>query len=622
MVDYQFDSLDLSKLHRFVSRANRETLVPILLLLTVFLIAACQTQPNQIFIEVDGGRQSLTTEATTVRAALAEANIVLEPLDKVNPDLYVQLEAGMVIVVIRVTEEVELERQIVPFEKQTIVNEALPPGETRLAQLGVNGEEEISIRVVYEDGQEVSRTEVSRTTVIEPVPEILVVGPQDELPPTLFEGTIAYLSNGNAWLMRDSSGSRRALTTEGKLDGRVFSLSPNGRQLIYTQKLTDDLDLPLNELWLASTTIVGEKPITLGLQGVLHAEWSPVVTRSLIAYSTAERTASLPGWRANNDLWLLAMSQKNGQGPKETVSKPIELIEANTQGLYPWWGATFTWSPDGTKLAYARPDQIGIINLTFGDTMTATQTPLLDFVPLETFSDWVWVPGLSWSPDSRFIAATVHGPPLASEPPAESQVFDLWLFSIDGTISARVAEQVGMWANPVWGEAGIAFGEAINPLQSVTSRYTIQLIDRDGSNKHRLFPFQDQTGVQFPDLAWAPTEHTLLFVYNGDLYTTGSRGSPPRQLTVNSQVSHPQWVPQMDDSQQMAQAPLITNTTTMTASDTITAAQPITVTMTATPSLTISTPVPDATIDSTSIQPIDTTTATLDIEDFKDKRTP
>ena len=67
------------------------------LLLAAFLIAACQTQPNQIFIEVDGGRQSLTTEATTVRAALAEANVVLEPLDKVSPDLYVQLEPGMVI---------------------------------------------------------------------------------------------------------------------------------------------------------------------------------------------------------------------------------------------------------------------------------------------------------------------------------------------------------------------------------------------------------------------------------------------------------------------------------------------------------------------------------------------
>ena len=121
------------------------------------------------------------------------------------------------------------------------------------------------------------------------------------------------------------------------------------------------------------------------------------------------------------------------------------MIESNTGGLYPWWGTTFTWSPDGTKLAYARPDQVGVVQLTFSNTLTATVTPLVDFVPLQTYSEWVWVPGLSWSPDSRFIAATVHGPPLAAEPAEESQVFDLWLYSIDGTISARVAQQVGMW---------------------------------------------------------------------------------------------------------------------------------------------------------------------------------
>ncbi len=251
--------------------------------LVAISIAACQTQPNQVFIEVDGGRQALTTEATTVREALAEAKVKLGPLDRVKPDLYAQLEPGLVIVVTRVKEEVEIEREVIPFERQTITNEALATGETRVSQLGVNGEDEISIRVVYENGVEVNRTEVSRVTVIQPVPEILVVGPQGELPSTPIEGTIAYISNGNAWLMRDSSGSRRPLITEGDLDGRVFSLSPDGRQLLYTRALSDEIDLPLNDMWLASTTIVGEAPITVGLQGVLHAEWSPVISQPLIA---------------------------------------------------------------------------------------------------------------------------------------------------------------------------------------------------------------------------------------------------------------------------------------------------------------------------------------------------
>lgn len=545
----------------------------VIILLIIIFTAACQSQPNQIFIEVDDARQTLTTEAATVRDALTEADVKLGPLDKVSPDLYVQLEQGMTIAVTRVTEDIETEREIVPFERQTVVNEALPAGETKLAQLGVNGEDEISIRVVYEDGKEISRTEITRVTVHPPVPEIMVIGPQDTLLSVPVEGTIAYLSGGNAWLMRNSSGSRRALTTNGNLDSRVFSLSPDGRRLLYTTSITNEIGLPLNDLWLASTTIVGEKPITLGVQGVLQAQWSPVVTESRIIYTTAERTANAPGWQANNDLRLLDLSPlfANDES-EEIVLDPIELLPANTDGLYPWWGTTFVWSPNGAKVAYARADQIGVIDVTapadVSSTGQITATPLLDFAPLNTFSDWVWVPGLSWSPNSQFLAATVHGPPLASEPEDESQVFDLWLLGAEGGLSVKVAEQVGMWANPAWGQAGIAFGSAVEPLRSVTSRYTLQLIDRDGSNKRRLFPFSTEPGVQLPELAWSPDGEQLLFVYNGNLHITGKNGGVPKQLSTDGQAGHPQWA--------LAQAPIISRTIPITADDTLTGTTAIT----------------------------------------------
>jgi len=540
------------------------------LLLTI-LLAACQTQPYQIFIKVDGSRQTLTTEATTVRDALDEAGVELGSLDRVDPDLYVQLESGLTIVVTRVTEEVEVERETIPFEHETVVNEALAAGQTRLAQLGANGESEISIRVVYENGQEVSRTEISRVTVVEPVPEILVIGPQNTLPPVSIEGTITYISNGNAWIMRNSSGSRRALTTDGNLDGRVFGLSPDGHQLLYTTELTNEIDLPLNDMWLASTTIVGEPPITLSIQGVLQAAWSPVVTQPLIAYSTAKRTANPPGWQANNDLWLFSPPAPSADEdvPEGLFPKPVEIIPPNTEGLYPWWGTSFAWSPNGTRLAYARADQIGTIDLDFpleaqnaASPAGNSTTPLIDFLPLQTFSDWVWVPGISWSPDSKFIAATVHGPPLASESAEESPVFNLWLISADGTFSANMVGQVGMWANPAWGSAGIAFGEAVNPLQSVNSRYFIYLIDKDGSNKRQIFPFREELGVQLPELVWSPDGQNLLFIFDGNLYLTHRDGGLPKQLTTDGQASHPQWA--------MAQSTVLSSTVQITATNVIT----------------------------------------------------
>ena len=507
------------------------------------IITACQTSPviKQVTIAVDGQTQAVSTEVETVREVLLETEIVLGNLDRVKPDLYNAISSGSHIIVTRISEEILVEHEIIPFEQQTVVNEALAPGETRLMQLGVAGEEAISYRLIYEDGLVTTQTEIDRQISVEPISEIMVVGPPSNLPPVPFAGTIAYLSNGNAWLMRENSASRRLIATESIFDEHVFVLSPDERYLLYTQPLTDDIDMPLNELWLASTTIVGEQPESLAINNVLEAVWSPIVSSSLVVYSTAERTVSAPGWKANNDLWLI--------NPLVNQPSPIQILPPDNSGLYAWWGGDISWSPDGSILAYARPDEIGIITFTTRRPITYHVTPLVEFAPFETHSDWGWVPQISWSPDSRFLAALLHGPPIGSEPAEESQQFEVWLLQADETVSqadktlkVKVAKQVGMWANPTWGAKGIAYGEAVDPLQSVNSRYKIRLIDWDGSNLRQLFPFQAEPGVQLPELAWSPDGEQLLFVYNGNLYLVNYQGSPPKPLTQDSQVSHVNWV--------------------------------------------------------------------------------
>lgn len=490
--------------------------------------AACQNGARQVTIEVDNTRRQVTTEGATVRDALTAAGVELGPLDRVRPDVYMETTPGMLIVVTRVGERFETEQVTVPFARKTVVNEALPAGETRLVQLGTNGEDEITYRVVLENGVAVERTEVNRVPLRVPVDEIMAVGAQTNLQSVPISGTVAYLASGNAWVMRDNSSARRPLTTEGDLDGRVFDLSPDGRQLLYTRRLEGDIETPINQLWLVNTTIVGERPISLPVRGVLYGEWSPDGSR--IAYSTAERTTSPPGWRANNDLWI-------GEPNAAVITQATAVISANTTGTYAWWGTTFSWSPDGTAFAYARADQVGVV-----DVLSGTVTVLADFAVYNTYSEWVWTPGLSWSPDANFLAAVLHEPPADNTNAQDSPVFDLWMLAGDGSFKVRLAADAGMWSAPVWGAAGIIYGQAVDALHSLDSRYALILRDHDGSNPRRVFPVAGEPGVVAPpEVAWAPDGATFIFVYNGNLYLSDPSGGTPRQLTANGQNSRPRW---------------------------------------------------------------------------------
>lgn len=276
-----------------------------LLLGLLILIWGCSTPSHtQVTLEVDGRVYSFSTHSSTVREVLAEAGVKLGPYDKVEPDLWAEVAPGIHIRVIRVEYRLESIRRPIPFESRIIRSEALPSGERKLVQPGVNGEEEIVYRVTLEDGVEKAR-DIASTRVITPAQdEIIVVGVEKFLSSVPISGTIAYMSGGNAWLMRLSSNARRPITTLGDLDGRIFELSPDGKYLLFTRREDGD---KLNSLWVVTATIAGDEPKPLGLEGILYAEWEPGTGEEGVyrfAYSTGEKTAGSPGWKAHNDLWL------------------------------------------------------------------------------------------------------------------------------------------------------------------------------------------------------------------------------------------------------------------------------------------------------------------------------
>jgi hypothetical protein len=213
---------------------------------TVLLTSCAAPQVTESVIGVritaDGEEISIDVPAgNTVDGALRAAGIILGALDRTDPPLYTVLNDGSQISVVRVEEEFIIEQEIIPFESQVVRNESLPEGQEYWLQLGENGLREITIRQVFEDGVKSSSNPVKSVIVQEPIPQIKMVGVQRAFIPFNIPGRLAYLVDGDAWIMEGTTGERNQIVSSGDLDGRIFSLSPEGDWLLFTRGDEDSL---------------------------------------------------------------------------------------------------------------------------------------------------------------------------------------------------------------------------------------------------------------------------------------------------------------------------------------------------------------------------------------------
>lgn len=519
------------------------------LLFLLIVLAACtpaaQTPKLLVSLVADGRERTFEYSApVTVGEFLRDAEIELGQLDRVTPERFTQITDGMRVTVVRVVEQTECEQVTIPHARQTVFNEALEPGEELLAQVGQNGVEEICYLVSIEDGQPRERVESNRVVITAPQDEIVYVGPSGQLDPVPISGTLAYINNSNAWVMRGSSASKRLLTTSSDLDKRVFTLSPDGRQLLFTRDTRADRENFLNQLWLIRDTSADAEPVPLVPEDVLRAEWMPNDPSS-ISYSTGEAQPTAPGWRAFNDLWKMRIDPQTG----EALSIE-EILKPSQGGLYGWWGTVYQWSPDGQFLAWAQADAVGLVDLE-----TDEFRPLLQFPVFETRADWSWRANISWSPDARLLLTTVHGPPVGNEAPQFSPAFNVAVTDTEGSFQAEIFKNAGIWASPQYSPlianpdsefpgGYLAYLHARDITNSINSQaeYDLVVADRDGSNARVIFPKPGQPGLSAPqDLAWSPDGRQLAFIYQGNLWVIDVESGVAHQLTLDGGASKPVW---------------------------------------------------------------------------------
>lgn len=143
---------------------------------------------RELTITTNTGTHSILSSAQTVGEALAEAGIPLIGLDYSQPAEEEPVPADGQIRVVRVSEDVQLAMQPVPFESELQASADVALDTTQILQPGEPGLTMQRIRIRYEDGQEISRVTEDETLVRPPQTRVLAYGTKIEVQTATVDG--------------------------------------------------------------------------------------------------------------------------------------------------------------------------------------------------------------------------------------------------------------------------------------------------------------------------------------------------------------------------------------------------------------------------------------------------
>lgn len=148
---------------------------------------------NTITIQVDGKQITSSTSAKTVGDALAQAGISLQNLDYSIPAEGDALPEDGIIQVIRVTEEIQLVQEAIPYEIEYVADAEMDLDTQKVIQAGQTGLSMSRVHIRMENGEEVSRETEESWVARSPVAQQTAYGSKITIQTTsTADGTIEY----------------------------------------------------------------------------------------------------------------------------------------------------------------------------------------------------------------------------------------------------------------------------------------------------------------------------------------------------------------------------------------------------------------------------------------------
>ena len=185
-----------------------------------------------VVLQVDGVDIDARTNAETVADVLTELNAPLFGLDYVNPPGDTAVTEGMRIAILRVTEELVTESEVIKHTAQYRPDANLNLDERAVVQPGHDGKREIHYRVRYENGIEVSRAHIETIEVEAPVNRIIAYGtnavplgtiPTPAGPRPYWRRLCVYVTSYNP----ESNGGNLNTSTGAELAKGIIAAKPN-----------------------------------------------------------------------------------------------------------------------------------------------------------------------------------------------------------------------------------------------------------------------------------------------------------------------------------------------------------------------------------------------------------